>query len=106
MIARSIAKQYLVLPSEQEDLRYSDWAQMVSGLMDDTPLGQVVRIRMENNPDVTKNFTPAQRQIKNDWAQFLANKARKDPVYAETQERKMEELERAIAALFGGVKHG
>ena len=47
LIEQSIAKQYGVLPSEQGALKYSDWAKMVSGLMDDTPLGRVVAVRSE-----------------------------------------------------------
>ena len=38
LIEQSIAKQYGVLPSEQGNLRYADWAKLVGGLMDDTPL--------------------------------------------------------------------
>ena len=56
LIEQSIAKQYRVLPSEQGDLHYSDWLKMVSGLMDDTPLGRIVMIRSENDKERIKNF--------------------------------------------------
>ena len=56
LIEQSIAKQYRVLPSEQGDLRYSDWIKMVSGLMDDTPLGRIVMIRSETDKERIKIF--------------------------------------------------
>ena len=35
--------------------------------MPDTPLGQIVAIRCEDDPDIISNFTDAQKQIRNDW---------------------------------------
>ena len=37
--------------------------------MEDTPLGQTVLIRKENNPDRLKNFT---HRIRNGWRNFRA----------------------------------
>lgn len=36
--------------------------------MPDTPLGQIVAIRSETDADVIRNFTDAQRKIRDDWA--------------------------------------
>lgn len=35
--------------------------------MPDTPLGQIVAIRCEDDPDIISNFTDAQKKIRNDW---------------------------------------
>ena len=35
--------------------------------MPDTPLGQIVAIRSEDDPDIISNFTDAQKKIRNDW---------------------------------------
>ena len=45
LIAQSVAKQYGKLPSEQDEMHYSEWILLVGGLMEDTPLGQTVLIR-------------------------------------------------------------
>lgn len=39
----------------------------MSGLMHDTPLGQIVSIRAEKDPKRIKEFTKEQRRIRNDW---------------------------------------
>lgn len=106
LIRQSIAKQYHIIPSAQGDLKYRDWAEMVSGLMEDTPLGQIVRIRMEKDPSMLKNFTEHERQIRGEWAQFLAQKALCDPLYQKAQDKKFLDLERTLASLFEGVNYG
>ena len=70
LIIQSIAKQYHILPSEQEELHYSDWFELLSGIMHDTPLGQIVRIRSEDNKDMIKNFTPYEKRIHTEWTAF------------------------------------
>ena len=71
LIEQSIAKQYHILPSQQEDLSYSDWAKLVSGLMNDTPLGKVIEIRSEDDAEIIKNMTDEQHKIRNDWQNFV-----------------------------------
>lgn len=39
----------------------------MSCLMHDTPLGQVVAVRSESNPEVLKTFTKEQNNIRNEW---------------------------------------
>lgn len=96
LIEQSIAKQYGILPSEQESLRYSDWAKMVSGLMEDTPLGRVVSIRSEDDPDVIRHMTPDQRRMRSDWLTHRMARQSSD-------ERKaaIEALQAMVAGMFG-----
>lgn len=109
LIEQSIAKQYGVLPSQQDTLHYADWAKMVSGLMDDTPLGRIVGIRMEKDPEMLKHYTPDQRRIRSEWQQFRVEKAQKQlSTNAESKavwERQMADLERMLAGLAGGENH-
>jgi len=72
LIAQSIAKQYGILPSDQEELHYSEWLLLVSGIMEDTPLGQVVLIRSENDKKRLKHFTQHEHHIRNQWQNFRA----------------------------------
>lgn len=61
-----------MLPSQQEELSYSEWLQLVSGLMEDTPLGQIVLIRKESDKDRIKHFTRYEHSIRNEWRSFRA----------------------------------
>lgn len=81
---------------------------MVSGLMDDTPLGRVVHCRMEKDKDILKHFTPEQRRIQSDWKRFQAEKTKKEiesnPDKKASWDRQMASLERMFASLAGGDK--
>ena len=96
LIEQSIAKQYGVLPSDQENLRYADWAKMVGGLMDDTPLGRVVAIRAETDPEMIRKMTSDQRGIRSEWAAFRARSATK-----EVKQEQIKQLQAMIAGMFG-----
>lgn len=86
------------MPSEQEDLSYSDWAKLVSGLMNDTPLGKVIEIRSEDDPDIIKNMNADQLAIRNRWQEFCNSQI----TYTEEDMRKQSEmLEKMMASLFG-----
>ena len=98
LIEQSIAKQYGVLPSAQEHLRYSDWAKMVGGLMDDTPLGRVVAIRSETDREIVQRMSPGQRRMRSEWMSFRAAQEH-DP---EENRENMKQLQAMIAGLFGG----
>lgn len=104
LIEQSIAKQYGVLPSAQGDLKYADWAKMVSGLMDDTPLGRVVGTRMEQDKEILKHYTPEQRRIRSEWTQFCAQKRAKQletPENRQAWDVQMANLERMLAGFAG-----
>lgn len=57
-------------------MSWGEFCTLLSGIMPDTPLGQVVSIRSETDRAVLKHFTPDQRRIRNEWrrrqAQILA----------------------------------
>lgn len=104
LIEQSIATQYGILPAAQGELPYPEWAKLVGGLMDSTPLGRVVAVRAEQNRDVIAKMSPWQRKIRSDWQAFQAKKAVKKP--PEDLRRQMDNLERMLAKAFGGEKHG
>lgn len=99
LIEQSIAKQYGILPSDQGDLRYSDWAKLVSGLMPDTPLGRIVALRSENNKDIIKNMTPEQKAVRSEWRHFQFT--HKQLMSKEDMEIQMKQLEKMFASAFG-----
>ncbi len=61
-------------------MSWQEFCNLVSGLMYDTPLGQIVAIRAEKDPKVIKEFTPEQRRIWNAWIMRRNRKLRQDPV--------------------------
>lgn len=104
LIEQSIATQYGILPSRQGDLSYSEWSKLVSGLMDDTPLGRVVAVRTEKDQKVISHFSTWQRQIRADWNSFKSQRMSQQST--EDMEQQMKQLERMLASAFGGGKSG
>lgn len=74
MIEASLATQYGLKLRGNKTITYSEVMMYIAGLMPDTPLGQVVTIRMETNRDVIKKFTPSQKRIWNEWRSRIAKK--------------------------------
>ena len=102
LIEQSIATQYGILPKDQEELPYSEWSKLVSGLMDNTPLGRVVAVRGEQDQKIISQMSPWQRQIRSDWRAFLASRTVQQP--REDLAKQMAELERMLANAFGVCK--
>lgn len=103
LIEQSIATQYGVLPDAQGELSYPVWSKLVSGLMEETPLGRIVRIRAEEDRKVIAKMTPWQRQIRSEWQAFKAKKqGEKTP---EMLRQEMAQLEKMLAQAFGGGRN-
>ena len=100
LIEQSIATQYGILPNDQAELPYSEWSKLVSGLMDNTPLGRVVAVRGETDPKAIGKMGPWQRTIRSEWNAFVASKAAQKP--PEELRAQMASLERMLAKAFGG----
>lgn len=47
---------------------------MLEGLSGETPLGRVVNIRAEDDPERLKDFTPAQRLMRSEYRAKIAKK--------------------------------
>ena len=96
---QSVAKQYGILPSDQEELHYRDWLLLVGGIMEDTPLGRTVLIRKENDKERLKHFTQYEHRVRNEWRNFRAKQKMK------TEHKKPEDFagmfEKMFAKMFG-----
>lgn len=80
LIEASFLKQYGIRLRNQEDMSYSEFCSLLSGIMPDTPLGQIVSIRVEKDPTVIANFTKAQKRIHKDWIIHRNRKLKQDPI--------------------------
>ncbi len=68
LVASSLKTQYGY--SIRKEIDNLDWGELISdiaGLKGDTPLGNIVRIRKEKDPEVLKKFTPEEIKIRNEW---------------------------------------
>lgn len=105
LIEQSLAAQYGILPAAQGELPYSEWAKLVGGLLDNTPLGRVVAVRAECDRKVIAHMNPWAKRIRSEWASFRAKKQLRTSS-PEQLRVEMAGLEQAIARLFGGDRHG
>ena len=48
-------------------MAWREFSYLLEGLSSKTPLGQIVSIRAENDPEVLKQFTPEQKKIRYDY---------------------------------------
>lgn len=97
LIEQSIAKQYNILPSVQGDLSYTDWVKLVSGLMDDTPIGRTIEIRLEKDPEIIKSMSRSQLNIRSEWDAFRLDQIICDPASIEDEQAQLEQM---IAGMF------
>ena len=68
LIVSSFQTQYGIrLSNELSNMNWREFSYLIEGLSGDTPLGRIVSIRAECNPDVLKEFTPSQKRIRNEY---------------------------------------
>lgn len=46
---------------------WDEFCSYLSGIMPDTPLGNIVRILSEEDKNIIKNFTTEQKRIRSEW---------------------------------------
>lgn len=78
--------QYKIRLREESDMTFSEFSTLLSGIMQETPLGKVVEIRSEEDKDMLKNFNSEQHRIRNEW------RNRYNPVLELTEEEKQEQI--------------
>lgn len=68
LIVPSFQMQYNIrLSRELNTMPWFEFCQLLSGINGDTPLGRIVSIRAEENPERIKAFNPDERRIYNEW---------------------------------------
>lgn len=75
LIEASLAKQYgLRIRKEIDTMDYAELCNLISGLMPDTPLGNIIQIRSEDDAEVLENFTQEQKNIRWKYRRKIAKK--------------------------------
>ena len=53
-------------------MSWREFSYLLSGLSGETPLGRIVSIRAENDPERLRDFTPEERKIRNEYRKKIA----------------------------------
>lgn len=77
LIECSFASQYGIRLRKTDDMTIDEFFHLLSGLTGDSPLGQIISIRSEQDYDVIKNYNKAQRQIHDDWQEKIEKEKNK-----------------------------
>lgn len=75
-------------------MKWAEFRSLAAGLGPETPLGQIIRIRAEDDPEALKNFTDGQRQINSEWRkkQAKARSGQEINAFLESMKRAFIEL--------------
>ena len=98
LIDASFAKQYGIRLRNEPDMSWSEFTTLLAGIMPETPLGQVVSIRSEDDKETLKHFTPDQHRIRNEWRNRRARELVADPEHAA---KMVKAFQNACKAAFG-----
>lgn len=98
LIEASFAMQYGIRIRQEQEMSWDEFCTLLSGLNSKTPLGQMIDIRSENNPETLKAFTAEQRKTRSDYRSKSArNLIQNSP---ETARAKIDEFQSAMKAAF------
>jgi len=98
LIEASFTAQYGIRLRYEPDMSWGEFSTLLAGLMPDTPLGQIVSIRSEDDKEMLKHFTPEQHRIRNEWRSRQAQVLISDP---ETAAKMVKMFQNACKAAFG-----
>lgn len=80
LIYASFQSQYGIrLSHDLQSMSWREFSYLVNGLSGDTPLGRIVSIRAETDPEQIKEFTEDEKRIRNEYLRKQAfKKTQKD----------------------------
>lgn len=99
LIISSFQAQYGIrLSRDLRGMKWTEFSALLSGLGPETPLGRIVTIRSEDDPDILKHFTKDQMQIRNQWRNRIArNKTENETMNF------LEDMKNAFISMAGGA---
>lgn len=102
LIEASLAQQYgLRVRKEIKNLTWGELSSYIEGINSDTPLGQIISIRKENNREKLKDFTQEQHRIRNEYRNKMMKQAPK--ISDEELQKQLEGMKQAFIAMAGGT---
>jgi len=95
LVAASFQSMYgMRLSRELRDMKWREFAALLQGLDERTPLGRIAAIRAEDDPERLRAFTPEMRRVRTAWRTWRAKQMPKEDV-----ERFLDTVARAFAAM-------
>lgn len=98
LIEASIASQYGIRLRQSADMPWSEFTNLVAGLLPETPLGAIVRIRSEDDPKMLEQFNSDQLAIRSKWREKQALQQLSNP---EVLKQSMDNLSSMLKSMFG-----
>ena len=100
LIEASFQKEYGIrLRQEVSKMSWGEFCSLLSAISEDTPLGNIVRIRSEDDREHLKYFTSAQRELRTKW------RIEHTPNYEEKEyNQAMANFEKILISLAGGKR--
>lgn len=89
LVESSLTKQYGIrIRREIDTFTWGELSNLIAGIMPKTPLGNIISIRSETDPEKLKHFNAEQKKIRQEWLN------RKNVRFnEETYDQKMKQLE-------------
>ncbi|MNI44238.1 hypothetical protein D3C76_275810 [compost metagenome] len=84
-------------------MTWDEFCTLLAGIMPETPLGQIVQIRCENDREKLKNFTPEQHRIRNEWRARGLQQPKWTDWTDEEKAKEVQEFQKIIQQAFGAT---
>jgi len=97
LIEASFAQQYGIRLRNEDEMQWDEFSSLLAGLNEKTPLGRIVSIRSETNPDMLKHFTPEMKRIRSEWRNKQATERVWDKQAYDAEMQKLAEAFRRMA---------
>ena len=100
LIVSSFQTQYGIrLSRDLKGMSWREFSYLLSGLSPDTPLGRIVSIRAEDDPETLRNFTRNQKKLRDEYRRKVAKAKPQKEV-----DSAIESFKQAFISLAGGTK--
>ncbi len=102
LIESSLATQYpFRIRNIIKGMKWGELSSYISGLMHNTPLGNIVQIRAETDKEIISRMTPEQKEIRRKWRNSQAKQ-----VNEEDMKQFLEQMKKSLTSLAGGEQNG
>lgn len=98
LIIASFQSQYGIrLSRELDTMKFDEFKDLLAGIDPKTPLGRIVSIRAENDPEILKHFGHEEKRIRREWRLRSAKK-----IPAEDAASFYEDMKQTFIRMAGG----
>lgn len=99
LIESSFAQQYGIRLEREYDMSWIEFGNLLNGLLGESPLGHIVSIRAEDDPERLKGFNKDQMKIRSEWRSKVDKKRISKMTVAE-KDKATSELQNIFKTMF------